>query len=85
MQQFTNRTYDEIEVGASDSVTRTLTATEVEALSLVAGDVESFHLDLADDAMTRTLVTTTASSSANTPTTAAVLRGDDGRSLGATV
>jgi phosphate acetyltransferase len=51
MQQFTNRTYDEIEVGASDSVTRTLTATEVEALSLVAGDVESFHLDLADDAM----------------------------------
>ncbi len=51
MQQFTNRTYDEIEVGASDSVTRTLTATEVESLSLVAGDVESFHLDLTGEAL----------------------------------
>ncbi|MFO1414766.1 MAG: bifunctional enoyl-CoA hydratase/phosphate acetyltransferase [Burkholderiales bacterium] len=46
MDQFTNRTFDEIEVGATESVTHRLTATEVEGLSLVSGDVESFHLDL---------------------------------------
>jgi phosphotransacetylase/acyl dehydratase len=51
MRQYTNRTFDEIEIGATDSVTRKLTATEVEALSLVAGDVESFHLDLSDGAV----------------------------------
>ena len=50
MDRYTNRTFDEIEIGASDSLTRTLTATEVEALSLVAGDVESFHLDLSPGA-----------------------------------
>jgi phosphotransacetylase/acyl dehydratase len=46
MDQYTNRTFDEIEIGAADSITHKLTATEVEGLSLVAGDVESFHLDL---------------------------------------
>ena len=48
MEQLANRTFDEIEVGATDCVTRRLTATEVEALSLVAGDVETFHLDVDD-------------------------------------
>jgi phosphotransacetylase/acyl dehydratase len=47
MVQMRNRTFDEIEVGATASVSRTLTATDVEALALVAGDVETFHLDLA--------------------------------------
>ena len=51
MQQLTNRTFDEIEVGASDTVVRTLTATDVEALALAAGDVETFHLDLAPGAV----------------------------------
>ena len=51
MQQFTNRTYDEIEVGASDTVVRTLTATDVDALALAAGDVEAFHLDLTPGAV----------------------------------
>ena len=51
MQHYTNRTFNEIEIGARDAVTRTLTATEVEALSLVAGDVETFHLDLSDGAV----------------------------------
>jgi len=51
MRQFTNRTYDEIEVGASDTVVRTLTATDVEALALAAGDVEAFHLDLTPGAV----------------------------------
>ncbi|HQR10302.1 MAG TPA: bifunctional enoyl-CoA hydratase/phosphate acetyltransferase [Casimicrobiaceae bacterium] len=51
MRQFNNRTYDEITVGLSDTVVRTLTATDVEALALAAGDVESFHLELAPDAV----------------------------------
>jgi phosphate acetyltransferase len=46
VQQYNNHTYDEIAVGASDTITRTLTATDVEALALAAGDVETFHLDL---------------------------------------
>ncbi len=46
MDQFSNRTFDEIELGASESIRHQLTATEVEGLSLVSGDVESFHLDL---------------------------------------
>src|SRR5258706_16339758 len=51
MRQFTNRTFDEIEVGARETVVRMLTATDVEALALAAGDVEAFHLDLARDAI----------------------------------
>jgi len=51
MQQLTNRTFDEIEVGASDTIVRTLTATDVEALALAAGDVEAFHLDLTPGAV----------------------------------
>ena len=41
----TNRTFDEIEPGASASATHTMTATDVEALALAAGDVEGFHLE----------------------------------------
>jgi len=44
MADYINRTFDEIDVGASESVTRTVTATEVEALSLAAGDVEALHV-----------------------------------------
>ncbi len=50
-RQYTNKTFDEIAIGATDTVTRTLTATEVEGLSLVTGDVETFHLDLLPDAV----------------------------------
>jgi phosphotransacetylase/acyl dehydratase len=50
MADFTNHTFDEIDVGTSETVTRTVTATEVEALSLAAGDVESFHTRGADRA-----------------------------------
>jgi phosphotransacetylase/acyl dehydratase len=45
MNDFTNRTFDEINVDATMSVTRTLTATDVEALALAAGDVEGFHVE----------------------------------------
>jgi phosphotransacetylase/acyl dehydratase len=44
MRDFTNRTFDEITVGATETVSRTLTGTDVEALALAAGDVEGFHL-----------------------------------------
>jgi phosphate acetyltransferase len=43
-QTLHNRTFDEIRVGDSERVTRRLTTTEVEALALVSGDVDSFHL-----------------------------------------
>lgn len=44
MNNYTNRTWAEIEPGASEKLTHTVTAVDVEALSLVAGDVEAFHL-----------------------------------------
>ena len=45
MNDFSNRIYDEIDTGATATVSRTLTATDVEALALAAGDVEGFHLE----------------------------------------
>jgi len=45
MQDYGNRTFDEIEVGAAATATRTLTATDVEALALAAGDVEGLHIE----------------------------------------
>ncbi|MEP7208147.1 MAG: bifunctional enoyl-CoA hydratase/phosphate acetyltransferase [Casimicrobiaceae bacterium] len=51
MDEYRNRTFDEIEIGERASVTRTLTATEVEALSLLAGDVDTSHLAQAPGAI----------------------------------
>ena len=45
MADYRNRTFTEINVGESATVTRTLTAADVEALALAAGDVEAFHLE----------------------------------------
>ena len=45
MQDYGNRTFDEIEIGASATATRTLTATDVEALALAAGYVEGLHIE----------------------------------------
>ena len=45
MRDFTNITFDEIELGASASVTRQVTEIDVEALALVSGDIDPFHLD----------------------------------------
>jgi len=42
---FTNRTFDEIKVGDREQATRRVTSTEVEALALVSGDVDAFHLE----------------------------------------
>jgi len=49
MQSFTNRTFDEINVGDSEQVTRRVSSTDVEALALVSGDVDSFHLQDGED------------------------------------
>lgn len=47
MSDLHNRTYDEIELGASVSVSRTLTPMDIELLTLAAGDVDSYELDAA--------------------------------------
>jgi phosphate acetyltransferase len=45
MSDYRNVTFDELEIGASASAKRPLTQTEIEALVLVSGDVEPFHLE----------------------------------------
>jgi len=42
---YRNVTFDELEVGASATANRPLTQTEIEALVLVSGDVEPFHIE----------------------------------------
>jgi len=42
---YRNITFDEIEVGAAASARRVLTQTEIEALVLVSGDIEPFHME----------------------------------------
>jgi phosphotransacetylase/acyl dehydratase len=44
LRSFTNITYDELEVGSSATVSRRISQTEVDALALVSGDVDAFHL-----------------------------------------
>jgi len=45
MNNFTNRTFDEITIGETLSLTRRLSESEIEALTLVSGDVDPFHID----------------------------------------
>jgi len=45
MQVSSNRTFDEIQVGETLTLSRQLTQMEVEALALVSGEVDSFHID----------------------------------------
>jgi len=49
VRTFENTTYDELQPGASATICRRVSATEVEALALVSGDVDSFHLDANGD------------------------------------
>ncbi len=44
MEALSNVLFDEIRVGDTASVSRLLSATEVEALALVGGDVDAFHI-----------------------------------------
>jgi phosphotransacetylase/acyl dehydratase len=45
VRSFTNITFDELTVGATATVARRISQTEVEALALVSGDVDPFHID----------------------------------------
>lgn len=45
MQCLTNRTYDEIEVGESASLTRRLTRDDISLFAIMSGDVNPAHLD----------------------------------------
>ena len=45
MRSFTNQTYDEIEVGASLTLSHVLTEADVEALAMVSGEIDPFHID----------------------------------------
>jgi phosphate acetyltransferase len=56
MESFTNVTYDEIEIGRSATLTRRLSETETEALSLVSGDVDAFHLEEPKGPATRNIL-----------------------------
>ena len=42
---FTNVTFDEIEVGRSLTVSRTISRTDVDALALVSGDIDEAHIE----------------------------------------
>ena len=44
LRSFTNITYDELQVGSTATVSRRISQTEVDALALVSGDVDAFHL-----------------------------------------
>ena len=39
-----NVTFDEIELGSSASLSRTLSQTDIEVLAIVSGDVDPFHV-----------------------------------------
>ena len=43
-KNMSNVTFDEIQPGASASLTRALSQTDIEVLALVSGDVDPFHL-----------------------------------------
>jgi phosphotransacetylase/acyl dehydratase len=45
MNSFTNRTFDEIEIGETITRSHRLTTPDVEALAFVSGDVDPFHTD----------------------------------------
>src|SRR5512135_1179574 len=44
LRSFTNITYDELQVGSTATVSRRISQTEVDALAMVSGDVDAFHL-----------------------------------------
>jgi len=49
-QSYSNRTYAEIQIGESVTVARRLAQTDLEALALVSGEVDPFHIADSDDA-----------------------------------
>jgi phosphate acetyltransferase len=55
-QSYTNRTYAEIQVGESVTVARRLAQTDLEALALVSGQVDPFHIADGDEPPTGLVV-----------------------------
>lgn len=49
MAKMSNTTYEEIEIGASATLSRTLSKTDIEVLALVSGDANPFHLKSEND------------------------------------
>ena len=45
MNAISNVTFDQIRVGQSEAVTRTLSKTDIEALTFVSGDLDAYHVD----------------------------------------
>jgi len=45
MNSFANATFDEIEIGRSLAVSRTISRTDIESLTFVSGDIDEAHLD----------------------------------------
>ncbi len=67
MAKWTNMTnviFDEIQPGASASLTRTLSQTDIEVLALVSGDVDPFHVAPDGSATVRSDASTTEASGA---------------------
>jgi phosphotransacetylase/acyl dehydratase len=60
----TNVTFDEIQPGASASMTRTLSKTDIEVLALVSGDVDPFHIAGNGSAVVRPDTSTTEAAGA---------------------
>lgn len=46
MDYLENRTFDEIQVGDSDSLTRTLTEKDIQVFAIMSGDINPAHVDL---------------------------------------
>ncbi|MBK6871263.1 MAG: bifunctional enoyl-CoA hydratase/phosphate acetyltransferase [Kineosporiaceae bacterium] len=46
MEQITNRTFDELQVGESSTLSRTLTQRDIELFAVMSGDVNPMHLDV---------------------------------------
>ena len=45
MSSLTNVTFDEVKVGQSMTVSRTLSKADIEALAFTSGDVDAYHLE----------------------------------------
>src|SRR5579864_4659923 len=46
MEYLENRTFDEIQIGDTASLTRTLTAKDIQIFAIMSGDINHAHVDL---------------------------------------
>jgi phosphate acetyltransferase len=64
MKEYTNVTFDEIQIGASAEITVTLTQNQIDLAAMVSGDVDAFYLMPKGDADTRQEAKTTEAAGA---------------------